>query len=685
MSTNGILSVERRNVSVKHTFANLIGTSASNVVVMYNQNVGIGTTMPRSKLDITGNIMFDGTLMDGNSNAIWIPGSTLYYATPVVPQSLNWASGYFVATTSNYTHKYVGKEVGININYSGTVVSPASNDVRISVPYPVDTSIYTTDTIVGQLGISVIAGAASNYYPGYFRTSLSDANSLVIRLVSGSTDLALSMFGAGTQVTLQGNAVFATAQVANYNGVPIVAATGGNFIYNQVSDISFGSGQAPTRGKFEIVTTSNLPGLVVDQRGTGNLAQFMYNAAPLLTIGRDGLFYNSNNVASWIPGSSMQWIAAPSGPTLGLPGTGGSLTNITATAGYRFVGTEVVYNFLTSNVVTTAPTLDTGASNYTLSLPYALDATKYNSVAGTVIGDLWVTMTNATGTVTTTYPGYALTVPGSVNIANIRYLNGTRDSTLADFASGSRFTLQGTLTYNSSVYANNTPLAPTVVPASFIQDAAGRVSFNYPGGTNPAPARFDITDDTPSAAFSVNQTSNGLIMNLKSSNAQKLVFDATGRLGIGTTSPSNILQVDGTARVASLGVGVNASGNTGEILATGDITVYYSDARLKANIRDIDGALDKLAGIRGVYYTQNEVAERFGYSNYAVQVGVLAQEVQTVLPEVVTIAPFDRAADAPSASGESYLTVKYDRLVPLLINAVKELAAEIKELKAAGA
>jgi hypothetical protein len=65
-----------------------------------------------------------------------------------------------------------------------------------------------------------------------------------------------------------------------------------------------------------------------------------------------------------------------------------------------------------------------------------------------------------------------------------------------------------------------------------------------------------------------------------------------------------------------------------------------------------------------------------------------AQEVQAVMPEAVSLAPFDIAKDEEtgdtlnvSASGEDYLTVDYARLVPLLVEAIKELKAEIEELK----
>jgi len=65
------------------------------------------------------------------------------------------------------------------------------------------------------------------------------------------------------------------------------------------------------------------------------------------------------------------------------------------------------------------------------------------------------------------------------------------------------------------------------------------------------------------------------------------------------------------------------------------------------------------------------------------QVGVSAQEVKAVLPEVVSAAPFDLDEKGESKSGENYMTVNYEKLVPLLIEAIKELKAEVEALKAA--
>ena len=137
----------------------------------------------------------------------------------------------------------------------------------------------------------------------------------------------------------------------------------------------------------------------------------------------------------------------------------------------------------------------------------------------------------------------------------------------------------------------------------------------------------------------------------------------------------------GSMKVGSLGVGTAASGTAGEIRATNEITAFYSDARLKTDIQRITEASEKLKLISGVFYKNNDLAKSFGFAKEDRQVGVLAQDIQKALPEAVRHAPFDIDSDGSSKSGENYLTVKYELLVPLLIEALKEALERIEKLE----
>ena len=133
-----------------------------------------------------------------------------------------------------------------------------------------------------------------------------------------------------------------------------------------------------------------------------------------------------------------------------------------------------------------------------------------------------------------------------------------------------------------------------------------------------------------------------------------------------------ILYHNGVEKIATTSGGIDVSG---AITADGDITAFFtSDQRLKENVVNIPNALDKVMDINGVEFDwSSEYIETHGgedeWFNRKHQVGVIAQEVEKVLPEVV--------ADRP----DGYKAVRYEQLVPLLIEAIKELKTELDELK----
>ena len=119
----------------------------------------------------------------------------------------------------------------------------------------------------------------------------------------------------------------------------------------------------------------------------------------------------------------------------------------------------------------------------------------------------------------------------------------------------------------------------------------------------------------------------------------------------------------------------------GAITATGEITAFSSDARLKTNVTPLTNALEKVQRLNGVRFSWTDLAKELGVSfKNQDDVGVMAQDVQHVLPEAIRPAPFDTNTDGTSKSGESYLTVQYEKLTVLLIEAVKEQQQQIEAL-----
>jgi hypothetical protein len=140
---------------------------------------------------------------------------------------------------------------------------------------------------------------------------------------------------------------------------------------------------------------------------------------------------------------------------------------------------------------------------------------------------------------------------------------------------------------------------------------------------------------------------------------------ATGTV---TISIGQAVATSDNVRFASIGVGMAASGTSGRIDAANDIVAFStSDVRLKENIKPIENALDKISKISGnTYDWKADLKDVHGYEGN--DVGVIAQEVEAVLPQLVQ----DR--------DNGYKAVKYDKLVALLIEGIKEQQTQIHNL-----
>jgi hypothetical protein len=157
-------------------------------------------------------------------------------------------------------------------------------------------------------------------------------------------------------------------------------------------------------------------------------------------------------------------------------------------------------------------------------------------------------------------------------------------------------------------------------------------------------------------------TVNNLIVNTKidasTATAKIKSFEVTGISTISNSTQSTSKTTG--ALIVSGGVGIGSDLNVG-----GDITAFAtSDQRLKDNIVPIPNALNKVLSISGNTFDWNEKSGKEGK-----EAGVIAQEILEVLPEAVT------------TRDNGYLAVRYEKLVPLLIEAIKELKGQIEELK----
>jgi len=238
--------------------------------------------------------------------------------------------------------------------------------------------------------------------------------------------------------------------------------------------------------------------------------------------------------------------------------------------------------------------------------------------------------------------------------------------------------------------------------------------FTYPQ------ARIKLTDDGfYGGSLSIWTKPNGAQANAL---AERMRVTGAGRVGIGTTGPDENLHVTntgsdtvmklgggGAARDTNFSIFSQSAGNTvtaihyngqmafysgkftiqssGAASLVGALTQNTSDIRLKTNIAVIENAINKIKQLSGFTYNWNSLANELGgFDTTIKEIGVAAQSVKEVVPEAVFPAPFDNEFNPStqshySKSGENYLTVQYEKLVPLLIEGIKELKAENDTLK----
>ena len=280
------------------------------------------------------------------------------------------------------------------------------------------------------------------------------------------------------------------------------------------------------------------------------------------------------------------------------------------------------------------------------------------NVTGNIVGDVTGTATNATNisiaattsSDTTTsivlvanqstgnqspFIDSGLSYNANTNALTASTFVGTLSNLLTLNTSGTG--LSGSTSYNNSGAATFTVTSNATSANTASTIVARDASNNFNAGT--------IT-----AALTGNATSASTAADLSFGSANQVVF----KNGSNNGATSSNLTFDGT----NLSVG-------------GDITAFASDERLKENIQPLENALDKVLALNGFTYSFNEIGQSLGFDGLVRYVGVSAQQVQAVLPEAVKPAPVD----------SNYITVQYEKLVPLLIEAIKELKAEINELK----
>jgi len=195
----------------------------------------------------------------------------------------------------------------------------------------------------------------------------------------------------------------------------------------------------------------------------------------------------------------------------------------------------------------------------------------------------------------------------------------------------------------------------------------GTTALQYKDAFFDGTVKTDTLTVDENATITGNLTVNGTLSTAGggiTNTARAAISGGTGIIYNSSTGRIDCI-IDSPAEVNLANLSNSGNNLSGSFTATGNITAY-SDERLKENVQTIENALDKVSQMRGVTYNYKSELNDGQRGT-----GVIAQEMQQVMPEVVE-------------EGQ-YLSVAYGNLVGVLIEAVKELQAEIKELKDASA
>ena len=243
---------------------------------------------------------------------------------------------------------------------------------------------------------------------------------------------------------------------------------------------------------------------------------------------------------------------------------------------------------------------------------------------------------------------------------------------------------------NNYLVYNNTSGAFTLDVAATggtgVQIDQGKYEWIYCDGTNVAKAELGTSNasELSSGTLADARLTANVTLNNASTISAGTLADARLTANVTLNNASTIstgtldmarLGTAGDPQFNSVGVGTAASATTGQIRATDDITAFYSsDLSLKENIHNIKNPMDKVQQLNGVLFDwkQDWINTNGGEDGYFVRktdVGVIAQDVEKVLPEVVGTRP------------NGVKAVKYDRLCALLIECVKDLQNQVNDLK----
>ena len=638
-----------------------VNVNAITGVISIGQNVSTHSDVIFSNVTVTGNLNVQG-------NAVVFESNTLIIIDPLIQVGKNPTGD---AVDLGFFAHYIGGSPSIE-RHAGLFRDASDGQFKLFTnldPEPttiVDTanSSYTAANLV----VNYVVGKVTDI-SNHSTSSLTEGDNLYFTNARVYANVIAQDYSTNSYVN---NRLLSKANVADLNTSNVIE--GANLYFTNtraIYSLTAGSGLSIAANGLITSTASGGggSGTVTDVFGQTVSVSNAQLACATITSG----VLNTGNV---VEGANLYFTntrsisALTSGSGISIAANGLVTSTISGTVTDVFGQTTTVSNAQLACATITSGVLNTGnvieGANLYFTNTRAVGA--LTSGSGISIA--------ANGLITSTAAGGG----GSVTVSNDEATNAARFIVFEDVNTGTVSTISvsssklqfnpSTGTLSSNVFSGNgAPLSSL----NAVNIAHGTLGVGR-GGTG--------TSSTPTnGQLLIGNGTNYTLAGITGTTNQITVTNGSGSI---TLSGPQDLGTGSSVQHGSFGVGTAASGTTGEIRATNNITAYYSDRRLKKNIKRIENALDKISKINGVSFQSNEVAQRYGYTDNKVQIGVIAQEIEKVLPEVVVPAPFDIGKNDEgeySISGEHYKTVQYDKLVPLLIEAIKELKEEFEAFK----
>ena len=595
--------------------------NAGTVTVGLPNNVTVG-----GNLTITGNLDVNGTQTTINTSTLEIDDTLVLMGASNTEPS----TGGFGLETRSFTGVGTHSNNASNVTGSHSIVYNFATD-----RWEADGSLILSEATLGVPSVAVDGGSNIDLSSSR-RLHFSDGSGINITGALSGSDIDISVIN-----TDKGSDQFIFRNVTVSGQSTIVADSNDGHL-----NIVGGTGITATTNAGTDTLTFTLANTSVSAGNYGS--QFV---VPSITVDAQGRITSaSNNTA--ISLSALGYSGATDANNYSF--------NITGDSG-------------TANVISSGETFDieggTNCSTVVSNNKIIINSvnTEYDISSGLTSNDFTNALKNKLDGISASANNYAFLVSAEDTAGTGTVSNG---NTLSFTDSGSASVTRSGNAIN--IHATNT----TYSSGSFTITALS----GFPGGSTKF-LRADGSFQTPNYPTVPGVGDGGLTQkNFTTALFNKLngiTAGATANTGTVTSvSGSNGISVSSGTTTPALSLNGSYSGNwavTGAITATGNITAFASDMRLKDRKSNISDALEKVESLSGFNYTFNDegikvVGEEQRDEN---QIGVSAQEVEAVLPEIVKPAP----------GNKNYKTVQYERLVPLLIEAIKELNAEIKELK----